>query len=212
MPFNPAGVYTLPNGYAGVDGQPILTSQHNPPLEDIQAALSLTLLRDGRAPMTADLNMNSFKLTNLATGVATTDAVNKSQMETADALKISLDGSSPNMSGSLKLRTSINDGYQLDSISPVTVPNNSGVLFTNGSGLLIINDHNSGSLALALCGGGNVVLISQTPGTTFTTTANNPGTVNVFFEGSPFFRYQVQNLRGGPINLTTTFIRTRNSV
>jgi hypothetical protein len=83
LPFNPAGVYTLPNGYAGVDGQTILTSQHNPPLEDIQAALSLTLLRDGRAPMTANLNMNTFKAINLANGTTTTDAVNKSQLDGA---------------------------------------------------------------------------------------------------------------------------------
>jgi Coiled stalk of trimeric autotransporter adhesin len=80
MPFSPSGVYTLPNGYAGVDGQPILTSQHNPPLEDIQAALSLTLLRDGRAPMVSNLNMNTFKAINLANGTNSTDAVNLSQL------------------------------------------------------------------------------------------------------------------------------------
>jgi Coiled stalk of trimeric autotransporter adhesin len=80
MPFSPSGVYTLPNGYAGVDGQPILTSQHNPPLEDIQAALSLTLLRDGRAPMVGNLNLNNFKINGLANGTATTDAVNLSQL------------------------------------------------------------------------------------------------------------------------------------
>lgn len=83
MPFNPSGVYTLPNGYAGVDGQPILTSQHNPPLEDIQAALSLTLLRDGRAPMVDDLNLNNFKINGLANGTASTDAVAKGQMDAA---------------------------------------------------------------------------------------------------------------------------------
>ncbi len=80
MPFGPSGNYVLPDGYQGVDGQPILVSQHNPPLEDIQSALNLTLLRDGRAPMTAPLNMNTFKLLNLANGTNLTDAVNLSQL------------------------------------------------------------------------------------------------------------------------------------
>ena len=80
MPFNPAGNYTLPDGYLGVDGQPILTSQHNPPLQDIQAALNLALLRDGRAPMTDDLNMNTFKAINVANGTNSTDAINLSQL------------------------------------------------------------------------------------------------------------------------------------
>jgi len=51
------GVYTLPNGYLAVTGQPILASQHNPPLEDIAAALTLRLSRDGTAPMTGALKL-----------------------------------------------------------------------------------------------------------------------------------------------------------
>ncbi len=49
------GVYSLPPGYLAVTGTTIQASQHNPPLEDIAAALTLRLSRDGTAPMTGPL-------------------------------------------------------------------------------------------------------------------------------------------------------------
>lgn len=49
------GVYTLPVGYLAVTGATIQASQHNPPLEDIAAALTARLSRDGTAPMTGPL-------------------------------------------------------------------------------------------------------------------------------------------------------------
>jgi microcystin-dependent protein len=49
------GVYTLPVGYLAVTGATIQASQHNPPLEDIAAALTARLSRDGTAPMTGPI-------------------------------------------------------------------------------------------------------------------------------------------------------------
>jgi microcystin-dependent protein len=49
------GVYSLPVGYLAVTGGTIQASQHNPPLEDIAAALTGRLSRDGTAPMTGAL-------------------------------------------------------------------------------------------------------------------------------------------------------------
>jgi microcystin-dependent protein len=49
------GVYTLPVGYLAVTGTTIQASQHNPPLEDIAAALTARLSRDGTAAMTGAL-------------------------------------------------------------------------------------------------------------------------------------------------------------
>jgi hypothetical protein len=43
------GVYSLPPGYLAIDGGVIEISQHSPPLEDIAAALTLRLSRDGTA-------------------------------------------------------------------------------------------------------------------------------------------------------------------
>jgi hypothetical protein len=50
--------------------------------------LSGYLLRDGSAPMTGDLNLNSHKISNLSNGVASGDAINKSQLDSGLALKI----------------------------------------------------------------------------------------------------------------------------
>lgn len=55
MPFDANGIYSLPSGYLGVTGETIEVSQHNTPLEDIQAALSSTMLRTGAAAMTGAL-------------------------------------------------------------------------------------------------------------------------------------------------------------
>lgn len=51
------GVYSLPVGYLAVTGTTIQASQHNPPLEDIAAALTGRLSRDGTAPMTGVLKV-----------------------------------------------------------------------------------------------------------------------------------------------------------
>ena len=49
------GVYSLPSGYLAVTGATIEASQHNPPLEDIAAALTLRLSRDGTAAMSGSI-------------------------------------------------------------------------------------------------------------------------------------------------------------
>ena len=49
------GVYSLPLRYLAVTGATIEASQHNPPLEDIAAALTARLSRDGTAAMSGSL-------------------------------------------------------------------------------------------------------------------------------------------------------------
>lgn len=81
MPFATNGSYNLPGAYLATTGQTIQTSQHNPPFEDVAAALSLTVVRDGRAPMTGNLNMGEFRITNMGAATSDDDAVTKSQMD-----------------------------------------------------------------------------------------------------------------------------------
>jgi Pectate lyase superfamily protein len=52
MTIDASGRYTLPNGYFVSGGDVVLPAQHNPPLQDIEAALNFASLRDGRATMT----------------------------------------------------------------------------------------------------------------------------------------------------------------
>lgn len=65
MPFGPSGIYSLPPEYRAEPGAVIRVQQHNPPLEDIAQALSLTMVRDGRSPMIGPLNMNGFPIIGL---------------------------------------------------------------------------------------------------------------------------------------------------
>lgn len=67
MPYDSAGNYSLPTVYKAIPATSIQTQQHNTPLEDIQAALNRVLLRDGSAPLTANINMNGFGFTGLTT-------------------------------------------------------------------------------------------------------------------------------------------------
>lgn len=55
MPSDSNGVYSLPPGYLAITGETIQASQHNPPLEDLSAAMTQRLMRTGAAPMTGPL-------------------------------------------------------------------------------------------------------------------------------------------------------------
>ncbi|HBT70051.1 MAG TPA: hypothetical protein DEB63_19675 [Agrobacterium sp.] len=90
MPFDSNGNYTLPTSYFVENGDTVLPIQHNPPFEDVAQALSATLLRDGRSPMAGDLKMGAKKIINLAAGVATSDAVNKGQLDSVSDAVTSL--------------------------------------------------------------------------------------------------------------------------
>ena len=76
MPYDSNGNYTLPPVYTA-----IATQQRNTPLEDVQAALNQTLLRNGSVPIQNNWNMGSNRITFLADGVADTDAANVGQVK-----------------------------------------------------------------------------------------------------------------------------------
>jgi hypothetical protein len=64
MPRDSNGVYSLPDGYTATTGETIQPSQHNPPLEDLAAAMSGSLPRNGAAPMTGPLKAAKGTLAN----------------------------------------------------------------------------------------------------------------------------------------------------
>lgn len=61
-------------------GDTVLVSQHNPPMLDIEQALSSSLDRDGKGGMRAALPMGGQKITGLAPGTDPTDAATVSQI------------------------------------------------------------------------------------------------------------------------------------
>ena len=80
MPYDSNGNFSLVPGYLAVEGQTILPSQHNPPLEDIASGMSQVIVRSGVAPWLGSQNANGFKITNLGTGSNPGDAVTYAQL------------------------------------------------------------------------------------------------------------------------------------
>lgn len=61
----------------------IASDRHDEEDDNFAQGLSQCLLRDGRAAMTGNLNINNYRVQNVANGTAATDAVNKSQLDGA---------------------------------------------------------------------------------------------------------------------------------
>lgn len=83
MPFNSSGIYSLPPGSLGVTGQTILAQTHNRPVQDIEQALSVPYLRDGRAPMIGNIPMNGYQAKNAKDATDPQDFVTLAQMQAA---------------------------------------------------------------------------------------------------------------------------------
>jgi hypothetical protein len=88
MPFNGSGSFVsvgLPN-YPAIAGQPIYASQFNANMTDIFTGFTNCMTRDGQSPPSANIPMNSKKLTGLAAGTASGDALSFAQSMVSDSL------------------------------------------------------------------------------------------------------------------------------
>lgn len=88
LPRDSNGTYDLPIGTLVNSGDTILTSQHNPAMQDIAAGLTSSLDRSGKGGMLANLAMNGYKITGLAPGTNPTDAATVAQLETGTSVPI----------------------------------------------------------------------------------------------------------------------------
>ena len=86
MPFNGSGTYSLPAGNPVVTGTTISSSTTNTTNSDIATALTNCLTRDGQSTPSANLPMNSKKLTGLAAGTTAGDSVRYEQVVLTSAL------------------------------------------------------------------------------------------------------------------------------
>jgi len=80
MSFDGNGNYTVPPGTAAVTGTPVDSAKYNAFLIDLQTALSKALLRDGQSAALANIPMGLKKLTGLAAGTSSGDAVRWEQL------------------------------------------------------------------------------------------------------------------------------------
>jgi hypothetical protein len=82
MPYNGAGIFTLPTGNPVVTGTVISSSWANNTLSDIaNNGLSNCITKDGQTTPTANIPLGGFRLTGVAAAVDTTDAVNAGQLQ-----------------------------------------------------------------------------------------------------------------------------------
>jgi len=82
MSRNGSGVYTLPAGNPVVSQTVISSTWANNTMNDLASAMTDSVAADGQTPMTGPLNMNSNKVTNLATGTNSNDGINFTQFNT----------------------------------------------------------------------------------------------------------------------------------
>lgn len=66
MPTDANGTYSLPPGYEATTGETIEASQHNPPLEDIETALTQRMMASGVKPMSGPLLLADGTVANPA--------------------------------------------------------------------------------------------------------------------------------------------------
>lgn len=126
-----AGNYSLPSGNPVVTNTIISSSGWaNPTLNDIAAALTQSLSRDGQTTPTADLTMGNFKLRNLANAIARTDAVPAGQIQDGGLVTLaSVAGTDTITASSAPAITAYTAGQTFDFIAAGT--NTTGVVTLN---------------------------------------------------------------------------------
>lgn len=83
MPFDGNGNYNPPApAFPAISGQVIYAADFNAVINDIAAAISNCIAKDGQSGVTANLNFGGNRIINLAPGVSATDAVTKAQVFT----------------------------------------------------------------------------------------------------------------------------------
>lgn len=76
MPFNGSGTFTPPGAdFPAVTGTVISSSKYNNVVQDLANGLTNAVTRDGQSPALANLSMGGFKLTGMADGAGTGQAL-----------------------------------------------------------------------------------------------------------------------------------------
>lgn len=83
MPRNGSGLFNLPSQSPAISGTLITAADRNAIDNDIATALTQSLSADGQTTVTANLPLNSHKLTGLIAGTEATDSVNLGQVQSA---------------------------------------------------------------------------------------------------------------------------------
>lgn len=87
MPYDSQGVFTRVMNWQeeAANSVPIVASRHDDEDDNFAQGFNEVLCRDGRAAMTGSLKMGANKITGMANGTTSNDAVNLSQLNAASS-------------------------------------------------------------------------------------------------------------------------------
>ena len=93
MSFNGSGSFAINStGQPVVSGTVISSSTFNALTADLATGLSTCITKDGQTTVTANIPMNSYKITGLAAGTAATDAARVGQLQAGGATLVTVAG------------------------------------------------------------------------------------------------------------------------
>jgi hypothetical protein len=81
---NGAGIFTVTNPDF-VSGTTISSSEMDANFSDVATGITQSIAADGQTTITGNIPMSNFKITGLGAGTATTDAINKGQLDAVEA-------------------------------------------------------------------------------------------------------------------------------
>jgi hypothetical protein len=91
--FNGSGSFAINStGQPVVSGTVISSSTFNALTADLATGLSTCITKDGQTTVTANIPMNSYKITGLAAGTAATDAARVGQLQAGGATLVTVAG------------------------------------------------------------------------------------------------------------------------
>lgn len=115
MPYDGSGNFTIINSFEEdrINNVSIDSGKMDANFNDVASGLSNAMLRSGISAMTGVLNMGSHKIQNLTAGTASTDAVNKSQLDSVSTAMVKLTGNqtiagNKTFSGTIKITGALN--------------------------------------------------------------------------------------------------------
>lgn len=93
MSFNGSGTFNINStGQPVVAGTVISSTTFNALTSDLANGLSTCITKDGQTAITANISLNTFKVTNLGAGTAATDAVRLGQLQNGAATVVTVTG------------------------------------------------------------------------------------------------------------------------